>query len=134
MKETCLQVTKGEKVPPSRIKYEKNNPPVSFRVRKDIFDRIQHTKSVGGNSFADIFMAGLGKMEARAKKLEEARKQGYDEGYQKGFNEAKLRYRVIYKCDICGQPIEITSPETKEAVSKYMRENSWGYTSCYERK
>ncbi len=102
--------TKGEKVPPSRTRYEKNNPPMSFRVHKDIFDRVQQTKSVGGSSFADIFIAGLGKMEARAKKLEEFRKEGYDQGYQKGYAEARLKYRITCSCSICGQDIEVTHP------------------------
>ena len=123
---------KGKKVPPSRIKYEKNNPPVSFRVHKDIFDRIQQTKSVGGNSFADIFMAGLGKMEARARKLEEARKQGYDQGYQKGYHEAKLKYRITCSCSICGQDIEVTHPKDKQSVGQNLK--GWAHPECVERK
>jgi len=125
---------KRRKAPPSRIRYEQSHPAVSFRVPRDIYDRIRQTKNAGGNSFADIFMAGLGKMEAQAKKLEQSRKKGYDEGYQKGYAEARLRYRVTYNCNICGEVMEVKSKEEKEAVTRYMQEKGWAHLECLERR
>ena len=122
------------KVPPSRSRYEQYNPTVSFRVPKDIYDRIRRTKSTVGNSFADIFMVGFAKTDLWAKKLEEARKKGYDEGHQKGYDEARLRYRVTYNCSICGQGLEVTHTEEKEAITRYMRENGWAHQQCLERR
>jgi hypothetical protein len=120
------------KVPPSRTRYEQNNPTVSFRVHKDIYDRVQQTKSVGGNSSADIFMAGLGKMEARAKKLEEARKKGWEAGYKKGFADAELRYKICYPCNICGEPIAVTTKEERDAIAKCLQ--SWVHKECWEQR
>lgn len=124
--------TKGKKVPPSRTRYEKNNPTVSFRVHKDIFDRIQQTKNIGGNSFADIFMAGLGKMEARVKKLEEARREGYNKGYQKGYTEATLKYRIACRCFICGQEEEVIHPSDKQSILQYFK--GWAHPECLRRR
>jgi flagellar biosynthesis/type III secretory pathway protein FliH len=120
------------KVPPSRVKYEKNNPVISFRVPIDIFNRIQHVKKVGENSFANVFMAGLGKMEARGKKLEGARSEGYNQGYQKGYADAKLKYRITCNCDICGQEIEVIQPSIKQSVRQYLK--GWAHQECLERR
>ncbi len=123
---------KGKKVPPSRLRYEQNNPPVSFRVHKDVFERIQQARSIGHNSFADIFMAGLRKIEANTKKIIEAKKQGYDEGYQKGYAEAKLKYKITCTCRICGQDIEVTHPQDRQSVGQSLK--GWAHTECVERK
>lgn len=119
---------------PSRIRYEQGHPTVSCRVSRDIYDRLQKAKDAEGKSFADILKLGLGKLEVRLKKLEEARKQGGDEGYKKGFADAKLRYRVNYRCSVCGQVMEVTSKEEKEAIREYMREKGWAHTECLERR
>ena len=120
------------KAPPSRIKYEQSHPVVSFRVPKHIYDELQRVKEGGGNSFTDILKLGLGMTEVRLKKLEEARKQGWDEGYKKGFADARLRYRAIYHCSVCGQMIEVTIKEEKEAIREYMQEQGWAHTECLE--
>ena len=119
---------------PSRIKYEQGHPTVSCRVPREIYDRLCEAKEVEGNSFADILKLGLGKLEVRVKKLGEDRKQGWDEGYKKGFADAKLRYKVSYRCSVCGQLMEVTSTKEKEAISEYMRERGWAHMECHEQR
>ena len=119
---------------PSRVKYEQSHPTVSSRVSREIYDRLSKAKEVEGKSFADILKLGLGMTEVRLKKLEEAKKQGWDEGYKKGFADAKLRYRVIYRCSVCEKALEVTSKEEKEAISEYMREKGWAHQECLERR
>lgn len=123
----------NKKSPPSRIKYEQSHPTVSCRVSRDFYDRLLEAK-VEGNSFADILKLGLGELEVRVKKLEEARKQGRDEGYKKGFTEASLCYKVTYPCSVCGEVIEVTSQQEKQAISEFMQERGWAHQECLERR
>lgn len=116
---------------PSRIKYEQSHPTVTCRVSKDIHDRLVKAK-VEGNSFTDILKLGLGILEVRVKKLGEAKKQGWDEGYKKGFADAKLRYKVIYHCSVCRHIIEVISKEEKNAISEYMQVQGWAHAECLE--
>ena len=119
---------------PSRIKYEQRHPTVSCRVSREIYDRLSDAKEVEGRSFADILKRGLGKAEVRVKKLGEARKQGWYEGYEKGFGNARLRYRVIYHCRVCGQVMEVTTTEEKQAIDECMRERGWVHKACLQRR
>ena len=119
---------------PSRVRYEQGHPTVSCRVSKDIYDRLTQAKQADGKSFADILKIGLGKQEVQAKKVREAKKQGWDEGYKKAYADAALRYNVIYHCIVCGQAMEITSTEEKKAVDEFMREHGWGHKTCHERR
>ncbi len=116
---------------PSRVKYEQSHPTVSCRVPREIYDRLVKAKAEG-NSFSDILKLGLGILEVRVKKLREARKQGWDEGYNKGFADAKTRYLVSYRCNVCGQVIEVTTKEEKSAISEYMEEQGWAHAKCLE--
>lgn len=122
------------KLSPSRIRYEERNPTVSCRVTTDIYERLVVAKDVKGKSFADILKIGLGKQEVQAKKIREARKQGWDEGYTKGYADAKLRYRVIYHCNVCGKEMEVTYENEKKAVNQFMLENRWGHGECHQRQ
>ena len=54
----------------------------------------------------------------------------YQEGYQKGLQDAKDCYRVIYLCKVCGGLPEVTHDNEKQAVRQYMREHGWGHGDC----
>lgn len=74
------------------------------------------------------------KVLERTENLTSYTKKAYNEGYNDGYDEAKKKYLVTFPCSICGKPIEIIHPETKEAVTKYMREQGWGHPACQEKK
>ena len=116
---------------PSRIRYEQSHPTVSCRVPREIYNRLVKAKAEG-NSFSDILKLGLGILDVRVKKLGEARKRGWKEGYNKGFADAKTRYLVSYCCNICGERIEVTSKEEKSSIREYMKEKRWAHTECLE--
>jgi len=64
---------------PSRIKYEKNNPTVSFRVTKELKDVLEDIKESTGKSYAEIVKEVL----TNAKELwEKALEDGYSIGYE----------------------------------------------------
>jgi len=124
--------------PPSRVRYEQSNPTVSCRIPREVYDRLQAVKKAEDKSFADILKIGLGILELQEQGEREIRRQsradGYKEGYAEGFAEAERLYKVTYPCCICGETIEITSREAKQAASEYMRKSGWGHIACHERR
>ena len=54
-----------KKKSPSRIKYEQRHPTVSFRVTKELYDRLQAVKEAEGLSNTDILKVGVGLLEVR---------------------------------------------------------------------
>ena len=54
----------------------------------------------------------------------------YQEGYNKGWQEAKARYSVTYFCSVCGGVLEVTSDKEQQAIKQYMREHGWGHSKC----
>jgi len=117
--------SKKKRKSPSREKYEKENPTVSGRVPKETRDRLYANLAKQGMSLADALKVLAGELEVKVRPVDEARKAGYE--------EAKNRYMVPYPCSVCGEPIPITSPKAKEAVSKYMTEQGWGHVECHKR-
>ena len=119
---------------PSRVKYEKSHPTVSFRTNKELYDRLQTVKKAEGKSTADVLKVGLGILEVKVGKEKEARRQGYEEGFEKGYEEAKALYKVTFPCSVCGKTIEVTAKGTKEAIRRYMVEHGWGHADCINRR
>jgi flagellar biosynthesis/type III secretory pathway protein FliH len=72
--------------PPSRIKYEKNNPVFSVRIPEAWNDTIEKFRQETGLSKKKVFGLMLEKIIG---KYEAVKKQGYDEGYKKGVDEGK---------------------------------------------
>ncbi len=116
----------AKKKSPSRIKYEQNNPTVSARVPKETREKLLINLAKLGMTLSDALKVLAGELEVKVIPIDEARRQGYE--------EAKKLYMTTYPCIICGKPIPITDPKTKEAVSKYMVEHDWGHTKCHEQR
>ncbi len=114
----------NNKKPPSRERYEKENPTVSARVPKETRDKLLEVLPKLGMSLSDAFTVLAGELEVKAVPIDEARRQGYE--------EAKKLYMVTYQCFICGKTIAITNPETKRVVSKFLTTHGWGHTKCIE--
>jgi hypothetical protein len=115
--------------PPSRERYEKSHPTVSCRVPKELYDQLARTKNREGKSFTDILKLGLGEIEDKKEELKITRKNGFDEGYTKGYAEAESLYKVIYHCRKCNQVIAVTSDLQKESIDLYMS-TKWGHSRC----
>ena len=128
-------MTKGKKrKPPTRIKYEQNHPTVSFRVSKELCNRLQAVKEAEGKSTADVLKVGVGLLEVKVSKEKEAKRQGYEEGFEKGYEEAEELYKVTYSCKICRRTLVVTSAKEKGAIKSYMLEHGWGHADCINRR
>lgn len=113
---------------PSRIKYEKNNPTVSFRVTKDLRDVLEDIKERTGKSYAGIVKEVL-------TKAEETWEKAFEEGCDEGYEAATMEYRIWYNCSVCGKKIFI-DPNSKihKKVIEYLRKEGWGHKSCHDRE
>jgi len=127
-------VVKGRKrKTPSRVKYEQSRPTFSFRIYKDLDERIQEVKKAEGMSNTNIVEAGVGLFEVKVRKEKGVRAQAYDEGYDEGYKDAEELYKVTYPCKICRKTIEVMSMKEKEAIKGYMREHGWAHAACINR-
>jgi len=118
---------------PARDRYERNNPVVSFRVKRKDKDRFVAIREKLGMSHGDVYKAGLGVIEVKVRAEEEIREEGYEEGQLSGYELAESEYKVTYPCSICRKSIEVTTDEEKKAIAKYMCEHGWGHADCIER-
>ena len=117
----------------SRVKYEQNNPTVSWRVSKELYDRLLVVKEAEGKSTTDVLRVGVGLLEVKVRKETEVRAQAYDEGYDEGHRDAESLYKVTYPCKICRKTIEVMRVKEKEAIKGYMLEHGWAHAECINR-
>ncbi len=125
--------TKAHK-PPSRIRYDQQHPVVSFRVPKELYDRLEAVKKTEGKSTTDVLKIGVGLLIAKIRAEAAIKQEGYDQGYDKAAQGAHELFAVTYRCSVCGKIIEIESDEAKKAAGEYMTEHGWGHTDCVEGK
>jgi len=116
----------NKKKSPSRERYEKENPTISARVPKETRDMLLVNLAKLGMTLPDALKVLAGELEVKVVPIDEARQAGYE--------EAKNLYMVTFPCDVCGKPIPIKNPKTKEAASKYMTEHGWAHAGCHEQR
>lgn len=121
---------------PSRERYDHKRPTFSFRNYEELNKRIKEVKKAEKVSNTNIVEAGVGLFEVKIKKEQKIRDQAYTEGYDKGIEEgyelAESLYKVMYPCSGCRKPIELDTPEEKEAAAKYMTEHGWAHAECHK--
>ena len=119
---------------PSRVKYEQNHPIVSFRISKELYDRLEVAKKAEGKSITDVLKIGLGLLEVKMRNEKEIRDQANDEGWEEGTKAAEELFSVPYSCSVCGKEIVVTTEDEKSAIREYMREYGWGHADCINRR
>jgi len=80
-------------VPLSRLRYEQENPTVSFRPPRSQKADLSDVLHVSEQSFADFVKEALGVKE-----------RSVGAAYDTGYRDAKEDYLVTYACTVCGQP------------------------------
>lgn len=119
---------KKKHTPPSRQRYESDNPVVSLRVPKVLYDALVKFKKSRGLSFTDVLKLGL---ELAEPDLEEAWTQGSLWGHDVGYEAAQMQYEVNYPCSRCRlRHLSITSDDEKEAASSMMLRAGWHDPDC----
>lgn len=90
---------------PSRIKYEESHPTVSFRVSRELYDRLQAIKKAEGKSITDVLKVGVGLLEVKVRAEAEIRIKAFREGHRKGYELAEANYKCTFPCSGCGETI-----------------------------
>jgi hypothetical protein len=117
---------------PSRLKYEREHPTLSFRVSKELADRLRVVMEAEGMSTTDVLKRGLGLVEVKMRREEEIRREAYQAGWEQGYGDAYDEYMVEYPCSVCGKSIIADTKEEKEFIKRKMREEGWGHGDCID--
>jgi len=117
---------KQKNTPPSRKRYDEENPTVSSRLPNEKRDKLRAVLRSLGLSLTNLLVSFADEYEIKVKPIDEAKKEGYE--------EAKNRYMVPFPCSECGEMIPITGKKAKEAVMEFMIEQGWGHAKCHKQK
>lgn len=91
--------------PPSRIRYERENPTISFRMDRETYEKIKALQRKSGKSLAEVIKESLGFIE---RSTEEAYQRGFEDGYL----QAKNLYRFSIQCAECGGELVLSNSTT----------------------
>ena len=113
---------------PSQIKYEKENPAITFRMKKEEKKKIIQFAEKSGKSVSELVREALLGLE---KDFSEVYNETRIKNYNHGFQDAKRTYRIWNFCAICGEAIDIL-PNTNvhNIIIKYLKEKGWGHQEC----
>ena len=109
--------------PPSRVRYEKSHPVISFRVSQEEHDQFKNLLAKKGQSQREFFKEAIGIQEPK-----------YEKAYNNGFEEAKQKFRIWYYCNVCGEKIWIKpNGDNHKAMIEYMKKEGWRHRECHEK-
>ena len=114
------------KVYPSQVRYYDKNPCITFRLKRDEKERIEHLAERAGKSISQLVKECL----LDAEKLDS---ESYETGMDAGYTIAMDKWRIWYFCKICGKYIYVSpNSNSHEAIIKYMEQNGGGHSDCYK--
>lgn len=119
----------GRHLPPSRVRYQQQHPVISIRVTRETKDELEALRG-RGTSWRDILSIGLGRQAAanrNAKELEE-------QAFRSGFEKARARYRVVFRCHLCDKPIEAVGDQLMAEVVAALEEKCFAHGECIQRE
>ena len=121
--------------PPSRIRYEKTHPVVSFRVKDEWYDAFKAFLQEQNLSIGDFFRISYEKQKANYQK---AHNQGFNKGYRIGYNagyeKGKEEWGIQFPCSICGELVYIPpNSDCHQAVIEFLKSRHWAHGKCIEK-
>lgn len=97
-------------VPPSKERYYKAHPVVSFRASREDYDALKKVLETSGKSIGQFFREAL-RTAQRDTRI--AYEKGRKRGFNKGFEKAKELYRVHTLCPFCLEEIPVRGQERR---------------------
>ena len=104
---------------PSRKRYEEDHPVVSFRVTRELKEKLEELQAMSGKSLGDILQEAVG-LQA----------QSAQESFDQGNEIAEENYKIVYKCSVCGGNEEVFGPIEKKVAAKLLTQAGWGHSTC----
>ncbi|MFC1861566.1 hypothetical protein ACFLYL_04790 [Chloroflexota bacterium] len=121
-------MVKATHKPPSRLRYENNNPTISFRVSREVYDKLKAHLARRDVSFANFVKESLGVQQTQIPDVGKIKQAAWNEGYRK----AKATYEICLSCSICQQPITVRSnSQMHKAIIDHL-EGLWSHGNCHE--
>lgn len=115
----------GDSKPPSRRRYERENPTVSFRIsreKKEELDQlVEDLEKTKKDWFEGVIDEERGKFSAAFDQgFTEGDKSGYDRGYGEGYEEGRQdgyeEFVSVVPCVDCGEPVAVNSESRKREL------------------
>jgi tetrahydrodipicolinate N-succinyltransferase len=111
---------------PSQIRYEKNNPSTTFRMKKHEKEKIGQMARKSGKSISNLVRMALLELE---KDFSESIKDAEDRKYVEGMNENA----IWFYCKKCNSSVYIEpNSERHKEIIKYISKNKphWTHENC----
>ena len=107
---------------PSKVRYNKTHPNVSFRLFQDVKEWIDSVR--GDLSYTETIRNAM----LKGAEIQEAVNKAYEQGYR----EAKRTYQLIFWCSVCRKQMECSpNSEMHNAMVKYIFQSGWHHgNSC----
>lgn len=105
--------------PPSRIRYDRENPVLGTRVSRELYDGVQKVLKKNGWSYAKFVRVAMGHLKA-----------DYKSAWDAGYAAAKDMYGIPYACHVCGGLIWALSDEEQDAAGTALTEAGWSHSEC----
>jgi hypothetical protein len=93
------------KQPLAKVKYDQSHPTVSFRLTKELKDRLESCTTLKGMSFVDFIKEALGAKE-REGSYEDGFRDGYHKGYYEGQQDEAVKCHLT--CQVCRRRFAVT--------------------------
>lgn len=101
---------------PSQKRYDEKRPLMSFRIDKELKDKIEHIAAESGRSKSELITNAVFGFEQHFHNLkktvyeqgfEEGKTKGRDIGYLEGYAHGKQEWVICVNCWRCKKPVEI---------------------------
>ncbi len=115
----------GRSIPPSRKRYEASHPVLSFRVTREVLAQIDSLRARGVSRMG-LLLRGLGHVVTE----QTAELERYAEGYNKGYEEARQRFAITFRCGACGGQAEVSGDRAKQDIVTIIERRGWRHGRC----
>jgi len=139
-----------KKIPPSRVKYDADNPIVSVRLPLEDLNKLEEALKQSNFSKSDALRMWVDQQLGNTMRaIEQAKQESYNAGFKdgrmkinnesyeagvasshrRGAFENLGKYCVPYRCR-CGKYKVINTKEEKEFAARAMVKGGWGHEEC----
>lgn len=124
-----------KKIAPSKIRYQKSHPLISFRCSIEEKDKLESMMGIEGKSLSQILREMLlnGYTD-----FENTYNEGYDAGNKEaikaGYEKGKNEWGIRIPCPICCNDLYLKPNDAwHKFIIEYVKSYGWGHVACHEK-